>query len=147
MLEKDIIEFLIRAKKATYASGGNIIEPLRVGSCDLKYSEKNIEYYDSYFGTNPFIGEEILRFNQKVIWSMNYIGRKIDDNFEYNFLKEALLHIEPKLPFRGPCIYQNSGYIYKAYTLGDFSWFQGQEWIEHNGKLVYQGYYHGGKIG
>ena len=47
-------------------------------------------YYDSYFGTNPFIGEEIILIDSNVIWSMNYIGRKLDDKFEYNFFERSI---------------------------------------------------------
>ncbi|WP_373835772.1 DUF5680 domain-containing protein [Bacteroides heparinolyticus] len=146
MDNKDIISFLIRAKKSTYASGDNVVESTRTGSCDLKYSEKNLEYYDSYFGTNPFIGEELLLLDNKVIWSMNYVGRKLDDKLEYDFLKKALLSVEPEMPFRGPSIYKEDNYTYKCFTEGDFTWFQGYEMIEYKDQVIYECYYHGGEI-
>ena len=33
---------------------------------------------------------------------MNYYGRVIEENFNGDFLKEALLQVDEELPFRGP---------------------------------------------
>ena len=143
---KGIIEFLIKAKKATYAGDGNTTNSSRPCSHDLKYFEDNFEYYDSYFGTDPFIGEEALWSNGEIIWSMNYAGRKLDKEFEYGFLKEALLLVNSENPFRGPDEYSNGDYNYMCETIGDFEWFQGYESITFQGKLVYECYYHGGIV-
>lgn len=143
---RSIVGFLIKAKKSTYAGNGKPIESSRPCSIDLTYSEDNLVYYDSYFGTNPFIGEETLRLDDKVIWSMNYIGRKLDDEFEYDFLKEALMNVRPERPFRGPSIYTSSDYTYESSEKGDFNWFQGHETIKYKGRMIYEGHYHGGSV-
>ena len=146
MDNQEIINFLIKAKKSTYASNGNPIKSSRPCSIDLSYSQGKFMYYDSYFGTNPFIGEEIILIDSNVIWSMNYIGRKLDDKFEYNFLKEALMNVTQERPFRGPHTYESSGYTYKSSENGDFNWFQGEETISFKGTEIYECRFHGGLI-
>lgn len=79
-------------------------------------------------------------------WSMNYAGRVTGDNFNGDFLKEALLHVPFEKPYRGPDIYMNGDYIYYCETNGDFGWFQGYEWITYQGKEIYQCYYHGSML-
>lgn len=146
MVKNDIIEFLVKAKKKTYAGDGNVTTSSRPCSRDLKYFEDNFEYYDSYFGTDPFVGEEALWSSGEIIWSMNYAGRKLDKDFEYGFLKEALRLVTSEKPFRGPDEYSNGDYKYMCETIGDFEWFQGYESITFQGKLVYECYYHGGIV-
>lgn len=85
MDNQEIVDFLIKAKKSTYASNGDPIKSSRPCSIDLSYSQGKFMYYDSYFGTNPFIGEELLLVASNAVWSMNYIGRKLDDKFQYDF--------------------------------------------------------------
>ena len=146
MNNRRIIEFLIKAKKSTYAGSGDPVPSSRPSSTDLSYSEGPLTYYDSYLGINPFIGEEALWFDETVIWSMNYIGRKLDNTFEYNFLREALKKVSSERPFRGPSVYESSDYIYRSSEKGDFDWFQGYETIEYKGQVIYEGYYHGGSV-
>lgn len=58
IMEDKIVEFLCKAKKATYASG-NIGEVLssRPNSHDYEYVEGQFKYIDSYFGGEKFAGE------------------------------------------------------------------------------------------
>ena len=51
---KDIIEFLIKAKRATYAGKGSETSPTRPQSHDLTYSEGDYMYYDTYLGGGKF---------------------------------------------------------------------------------------------
>lgn len=57
----EVIEFLINAKKNTYA-GNNSIEQIstRPKSHDLKYEDGNYKYIDTYLGGERFIGEEAV---------------------------------------------------------------------------------------
>ena len=43
---------------------------------------------------------------------MNYYGRVIEENFNGDFLKEALLQVDEELPFRGPLFYQRGVVAY-----------------------------------
>ena len=92
-MDKSIVEFLIRAKRATYAGKGAETAPSRIGSHDLVYRENNLMYYDTYLGGSRFAGEEALWISDVPCWSMNYIGRVTGSPFSGDFLKEALLHV------------------------------------------------------
>ena len=146
-IDEDIISFLCEAKKNTYAgSMSKLSNSSRPNSVDLIYNKGPYKYYDSYFGGERFIGEEVLFKNDIPIWAMNYSGIEINDRFSTNFLKEALSKVELSKPFRGPSVYKNGDYIYVCQVDGDFSYFKGKEEIYLETEKVYQCYFHGGII-
>lgn len=145
-MEKRIVNFLIKAKKATYAGKGAETSSSRVGSHDLVYREEDLMYYDTYLGGDKFAGEEALWISDIPYWSMNYVGRVTGQNFSGDFLKEALLRVPEENPYRGPLLYENGDYTYKCEVNGSFEWFQGYETISYKGKQIYDCYYHGGLI-
>ena len=145
-MDKDVVEFLIKAKKATYAGKGAEVESSRMKSHDLMYQEEDLMYYDTYLGGPNFAGEEALWILNNPYWSMNYCGRVLDSNFSGDFLKEALLNVPLDKPFRGPSRYTNGEYEYKCDITGNYEWFQGKEIINFKGKLIYECYFHGGLI-
>lgn len=146
MTNQSIVPFLIRAKKATYAGKGAETKSSRPHSHDLIYTENDLMYLDTYLGGEQFAGEEALWISEKPYWSMNYAGRVTGENFSGDFLKEALLHVTPDMPFRGPSVYTNKDYTYRCYVSGDFNWFQGHESIFYMNNEIYDCFFHGGKI-
>jgi len=145
-MERSIIAFLIRAKRATYAGKGAETAPSRIGSHDLVYRENDLMYYDTYLGGEKFAGEEALWISDVPYWSMNYLGRVTGSPFSGDFLKEALLHVPEEMPYRGPEKYANGDYTYTCSVEGDFDWFQGKEMITWRGNPIYECVYHGGLI-
>ncbi|MDR2600395.1 MAG: DUF5680 domain-containing protein [Oscillospiraceae bacterium] len=145
-MDKNVIEFLIKAKKATYAGKGGKIDSTRPNSRDLQYSEGKLKYIDTYLGGSKFAGEEALWENNVPFWSMNYIGRVIGDNFSGDFLKEALLNVPEEYPFRGPSEYKNGDYTYHCKINGNFNWFNGTEEIYFKNTKIYECIFHGGEI-
>ena len=145
-MEKRIIDFLIKAKKATYAGKGAETVPSRVGSHDLIFQEDDLMYYDTYLGGDKFAGEEALWIAGVPFWSMNYAGRVTGENFSGNFLKEALLHVPYEDPYRGPSEYSAGDHAYRCEVTGIFEWFQGREVISFRGMEIYECYFHGGLI-
>ncbi len=145
-MKKDIIDFLIRAKKATYAGKGAETTPSRPSSHDLEYSEGEMLYYDTYLGGSNFAGEEAVWINGTPYWSMNYAGRVIGNNFSGDFLKAALLNVPFEKPFRGPELFAEGDYVYKCSVDGDFEWFQGREVILYKSVEIYECFFHGGII-
>ena len=99
-MDKRIIDFLIKAKQKTYAGKGAETASSREKSHDLVYRENNFMYYDTYLGVEKFAGEEALWIADNPYWSMNYIGRVTGENFNVDFLKEALLNVPFEKPFR-----------------------------------------------
>ncbi|MDE6670683.1 MAG: hypothetical protein K2K16_00650 [Ruminococcus sp.] len=142
----DIIQFLIKAKKATYAGKGAETVSSRPASHDLVYNENNLMYYDTYLGGDRFAGEEALWIDNIPYWSMNYAGRITGDNFSGDFLKDALSHVNADKPFRGPEIYSDGDYTYHCKVNGCFEWFQGYESISFNDNIIYECFFHGGTI-
>ena len=145
-MDRQIVDFLIRAKRATYAGKGAETSPSRLKSHDLVYRDGQYMYYDTYLGGELFAGEEALWISGTPYWSMNYAGRVIGEDFSGDFLKEALLHVPEEKPYRGPQKYVNGDYAYFCDTKGDFDWFQGKETIDYRGKLIYECFFHGGII-
>ena len=145
-MDKKLVDFLITAKKATYAGKGAETIPSRLKSHDLIYKDGDYMYYDTYLGSGKFAGEEALWISSNPYWSMNYIGRVTGDNFSGDFLKEALLRVPEDKPFRGPAEYTEGDYKYTCEIDGDYKWFNGIEKIFYKKKMVYECLFHGGLI-
>lgn len=144
---KKWLEFLVRAKKKTYAGNGKELEKhSRPNSHDFFYQEDEFKYMDTYFGGKSFIGEEALFYKEKPIWGMNYKGVEISDEFSGDFLKAALAKVSMEMPYRGPHIYQVGDYLYICSVDGNYQCFHGKEEIYCQQKLVYECYFHGGEI-
>lgn len=145
--EKELREFLCTAKRATYAGKGpeNAV-PSRPCSHDLNYSEGDFLYIDTFVGGEKFSGEEVVWYKGEPIYSMNYIGRVTGYGFSGDFLKEALKHCTPELPYRGPKHIQLREYAYDMSVEGDIQWFQGYEEITFDATSVYECFFHGGMI-
>ena len=141
-------EFLVKAKKSGYAT--KEAEKLENGSKVLFYQEREYEYKDTYFGFNPFIGEEIVFFQGTFIWGMNFYGKVISDKVSakdvYKFLKKAMLQIKEDRPFRGPSEFKEDDWKYTDESKGDIDNFSGKEKIYYRNELVYELEYHGGLI-
>ncbi len=145
-MEQELIAFLLRAKRVTYAGNGAYAAPSRPASHDLTHCEGNLCYIDTYLGAERFAGEEALWRDGVPIWAMNYSGRVIGDGFSGDFLKESLLLVPPEMPFRGPTIHRSGDYEYHCAVQGDFDWFSGCEHIVKNTVVVYECLFHGGRI-
>jgi len=144
-------EFILKAKQNTYASsgvGGDIL--LSDNSKEFSYEEGGFKYKDKYYGHNPFIGEEIVWQDNKIIWGMNYYGEVVSDIVPvkevYAFLKTVLRKVEIDRPFRGPREYKNADWKYINNNTGDVNNFSGREIIYYKDIKVYELVYHGGVI-
>lgn len=140
------IDFLCRAKKSTYAGNGLEVRASRTNSHDLEYVEGDFRYLDTYLGGERFSGEEAIWKKDIPLWSMNYIGRVLDESFSGNFLKEVLSLVAKENPYRGPIMYEKGQYQYHCIINGEFEWFQGYEEIYFNSIKVYECFFHGGII-
>ena len=153
------INFLIKAKKSTYANS-NIkkVESSRVGSSDYHYEEiidnKKYIYHDTYFGGTKFMGEEVVYCDDsKPIWGMNYYGVTLDDTLGEEAmdkaLRPALMKVgedENIIPVRGIAKFENNGYIYTFKATGTIEKFDGIEQIYKANNLIYELHCSGGMI-
>jgi len=152
-MEKELLDFLIEAKKNTYALGNaKKIESTRLGSNDYEYSKDNMTYHDTYFGGTKFIGEEVVYKNNEALWGMNYYGvtlnPELSEDAMDNALRPALMQVgkDNILPVRGPKEYINNEYKYTFDVVGDIAYFEGTETIYVNDEKVYQLKCNGGLI-
>jgi len=144
-------EFLVKAKVNTYASSGEGRErTLNDGTKELTYEEGQFKYRDRYFGFNPFIGEEVVFENNKVVWGMNYYGfitsNKVSAKEVYEFLKKALRKVKSDKSCRGPPKLKDRNFEYINKVDGNIEKFAGVEKIFYKKKEVYRLYYHGGSV-
>ena len=114
----ELVDFIVKAKINTYATTGEGGEnTLEDGSKQLVFKEGEFNYRDRYFGSNPFIGEEIVFKNNKVIWGMNYYGKAFSNEISikeiYEFLKKAMQKVSRDNPFRGPENFKEGNFEYK----------------------------------
>jgi len=148
---KQLSKFLVKAKINTYASSGEGGEKnLSDGSKEFEFKEKEFKYRDRYFGNNPFIGEEIVWQNKKVVWGMNYYGEIVSEIIPtkeiYQFLQEVLKKITEDKPFRGPDNFKQGDFEYFNKAERTLKSSEGEEKIFYKKQLVYKLNYTGGLI-
>jgi hypothetical protein len=143
------VQFLIEAKKNTYAAGGKLSTPSRPGSKDLTFQRGDYTYIDTYLGDLDFIGEEAVWRQGKPLWGMNYYGVMLTGEIPQEFshcLKGALSSVPSEAPFRGPASFRLGSLLYLCEWNGDVDRFQGSEQIRDNGKEIYRLVFHGGSL-
>jgi hypothetical protein len=147
MDELTLRNFLIEAKANTYASGRAEKTYNQDGSKQFRFSKGVMSYRDRYLGKNPVLGVESVKIGDILIWSMNYIGHTFVDDLPtgaiLGFLRQALQKPILELPFRGPESFSEGEWNYKHNIQGDLEIFHGEEWIKHQGELVYRLAYSG----
>jgi len=152
---QQLAKFLIKAKKQTYASGGEAeIASSRKGSHDYEYSDGNMTYHDTYFGGLKFIGEEVVySVDGRPVWGMNYRGETLRPDMSEAAMDAAL---RPALsmvgedtdviPVRGPRSFERDGYVYEFDAKGTLEGFSGEETISKDGEVIYRLNCNGGRI-
>jgi hypothetical protein len=144
-------QFLVKAKISAYANKGERNDVILADSSkELAFKEGQCKYRDRYFGWNPFVGEEIVWQDNKIIWAMNYYGvvsnEVISVNQVYEFLRKAMRQVDKEYPFRGPSLFKEADFEYINKNSGTVEQFTGVEKILHLGQEIYRLNYHGGKI-
>ena len=116
-------QFMARAGKATYASGGGKAEPWRKGFKELEYGEGDWYYRDSYTGSLRSWGQEVVYHNDKPVWMCSYGGGMEPDSMDmdfalttFSFLKKALLAGDKQNAFqpRGPENFRDGDWEYNC---------------------------------
>lgn len=148
---QELCKFLVKAKKATYASWE---ETKKIKENDqsttLVFEEGDWKYHDNYFGGEPYGWREVVFFKWNPIYMMTYYGwvnEKVGDiNWVYKTLQHALLLIPETKPYRGPEMYKEWEYTYVNSFSGEVDNFFGEECIKYNGKEIYKAKYMGGLV-
>ncbi len=148
----ELLDFIIEAKKNGYGNKKAKRKKVIGSGKVITYKKRDFEYKDIYFGSEKFIGQEIVLKNKKVIWLMNYSGKVINEkgrqNQEkiYQFIQDVLMKVDKKSIFRGPKKYKKGKLRYKNEFKGNINFFVGKEKIFYEKKLVYILFYHGGNV-
>ncbi|MEN6408210.1 MAG: DUF5680 domain-containing protein [Anaerolineaceae bacterium] len=148
----DLLRFIVRAKAATYVAGANANMPsCRPGSHDIRFTEGDFTYLDSYFGGADFIGEEVVFRGEEPLWAMNYYGRilnpqKITPAETGQMIQRSLTHMYRQGRFLGGFEYPYGDLVYHDTSDGEPDAFTGVEWITRGDEVVYRLVYHGGLI-
>lgn len=151
---KEFLDFLVKAKKGTYANGDvSKSSSSRLLSKDYHYEDGNFTYHDTYFGGVKFMGEEVVYYNDNIFWGMNYYGITLDDSLDFQVidkvLRVALMKVgEDKsvIPVRGCKEFVNEDYTYTFNVDGDMENFVGVEQVYKDDKLIYELKCYGGII-
>lgn len=149
-----LADFLVQAKRRTYASqgGGAFVQPVFHSSKQLEYELEDYLYRDIYFGSRFFAGQEVVEYRNSPVWSMTYSGgvtvpSPTNELTEiYDFLRQALMLVNHQTLFRGPESFQHSRFLYSNKYEGTIERFRGSETIEIGDRIVYELYYCGGAI-
>ena len=148
----ELVKFLLEAKLHGYASIGERDETqLDGGGKRLNYRAENFLYQDTYYGNDPFIGEELVWQDGVALWGMNFYGLVLEADIPsgdvYRFLQQAMRQVGPDRPFRGPEIFRAGDWEYRDKSQGSLERFSGEETILFQGRPVYRLTYHGGRLG
>ena len=152
MNDAQLAEFLVQAKRATYAARGDeaSVTPLLSGSRQLEYRLGNVLYRDIYVGSEFFVGQETVYENDKPVWAMSDAGgmasTTVNADEVYPFLQKALRQVEAASPYRGPGLIRGDDFQYTSQTNGTLENFWGIERISRNRGVIYELRYHGGRI-
>jgi hypothetical protein len=143
--------FIVRAKAATYVGNAEQVAPCRLGSHDLRFSDGEWAYHDSYFGGSDFIGEEVVYFGEKPVWAMNYYGRILRDDIlsaaeAGQMIKASLSRMYQDGRFLGGFEHTENDLIYIDTSEGNADSFHGHEFIRRGQEVAYELLYHGGLI-
>jgi hypothetical protein len=152
--QQELAEFLVFAKQNSYAAEQNRhqVKPALPGSNQHEVRDGALFYLDIYFGSTYFTGHETVYHKTTPIWGMSYAGGVSEDLPDgevsplFDFLRQALRHVEHKVPFRGPETFQQGDYRYSNRVLGNLSRFSGTETIFSEEHSIYQLHYSGGMI-
>lgn len=148
---KNLNAFIVRAKAATYVGDGKPAPSCRPGSHDLKFSDGDWAYLDSYFGGRDFIGQEVVHYVGKPVWAMNYYGHILRGDLitpaqAGGVIKASLTKLYAEGRFLGGFEHTHEGFVYADASEGEAGCFHGRETISSRGQIAYELDYHGGLI-
>ena len=149
---KQLSEFLVKAKQATYAAGDNANKIVgQDKSTTITFEDGDWKYHDNYFGGEPYGGREVVFFKDLPVYMMVYYGWVVegvkDVDAVYKTLQGALALIPAAKPFRGPTEYIEGDLKYVNNFAGEVDSFSGEESISSkDGQEIYKAKYIGGLV-
>ena len=147
---KSLRQFLVAAARAGYGNPKVVINKAPDGANRISYSGGDWQMIDSFYGGQPYAGQEIVYHRGRAVWAMQYrgwvLGADPGPGPVYNFLKQALLATPARQPYRGPAKLVIESLSYRNRWRGNLKNFSGRESISKDGRLIYEGLYFGGLV-
>ncbi|MBS35507.1 MAG: hypothetical protein CMO26_06230 [Thiotrichales bacterium] len=141
-------EFLALARRETYAIPNGT--PLGDDTSHMAFDQGPWRYRDRYAGLNPYGGQELVWFEDNVVWLKNYLAEVTSDVCAlgdiYTFQRLALGQPDPDHLMRGPAELRDGRFRYKNHIAGDIDRFKGEEFIYFDEQAVYHMILHGGRV-
>jgi hypothetical protein len=143
--------FLAAARRHTYAGEGGDATAAFAGTRQLEYDEGAWRYRDVYAGGERFAGQELVYRDGSPVWSMVYAGGRwpeaeLDTAEVYRFLRAALIAESERCRLPGRSLHAEELLRYISSAAGDLAWFEGDEEIRYQGRVVYRLVFAGGWI-
>lgn len=148
--------FLQRAKAVNYSYLIRKFEKdaklLRGEHNDVIFEERGFSLFDRYCLGNPFSGQEIVRFQNRPIWIMNYLGELVDKKSVLpnavilELMKMALMAVYQAGGINGSIVFEKNGYRYLVENMTECSMYDGKGYIYQKDVLVYTYTYYGGIV-
>ena len=151
MNEKELLQFLLKARTKTYAGAGGKVRPVFNGSSQLEYKEGGWFYRDVYYtGKGIFMGVEVVHYQNEPVWAMSYYGnfKKMTEEEIDKILRKALIENSQTARIWKHVEWRQDGYKYICQPdfEGSIKELAGVEKISKDGKEVYSFFYAGGLI-
>lgn len=130
---RNLAEFIVEANKETWAADKGEVEPFLPNHKMHRYKRDSWELIDDYSGYFRAPGITVVSYKEMPSWHMYYGGTgMIEGQYErvkdaFQFLREALMHVTPELPFRGPTRYKNGDWLYTFNMRGNI---EDGTWVE-----------------
>jgi len=140
----ELSRFIVEANQHTWAGEGAEVEPQRPGYKELEYRNGLWCLRDSYTSYFQAPGMTTVYHRERPVWAMSYGGPGQTEGHQdhaketFNFLKDALMHVTPELPFRGPPEYIVGDRSYHFDMSGDISAGTWREQITESGILTFE---------
>lgn len=147
----ELTAFIVRAKAATWLAGAPPRLAAQPGARELEFQDADWAYLDRYFGSEDFIGQEVVYAHGRPMWVMNYAGRILpgaayDGARAARVAQPARAGLYGQGRFLGAHTLATPDGIYFNVSQGDLDHFTGRESIELEGAAVYEMLYHGGLV-
>ena len=143
-------KFLFKTTQCGYGNPDTQIEQALDGANVIDFQEGDWRMLDTYYGGQPYAGQEVIYYRDTAVWAMQYRGWLLSIELPtsqiYNFLRKALLAAPAEYPYREPKELIQDDLVYRNQWRGDIDNFEGEEAIILNSQEIYKGAYFGGNV-
>jgi hypothetical protein len=144
--------FLATARRRRYADEGGTVPAVLPSARQVEFASDGWRYWDLSVGGERFAGQEFVYRDQSPFWSMVYAGGRwpeaeLATADIYRFLRAALIAEAERCRLPGRSLHGEELLRYISSAAGDLAWFEGDEEVRYQGRVVYRMVFSGGRVG